>query len=177
MQNYQKALAINPDNAHAEAALSEVQEKLAANMAEVGKKEMAQVGAPPKKGEPKLGEVGQLREDIGHLEKAAQNFGQAEALAPGENNAQALQEQAAEQLNDLRSKLDQAQAKAGEGQAPPGAEGEPAPSEQPGEKPGEQKGQGMVAMKPMLSFSEIRGSTELEGQFKDLSNKRKIRDW
>ena len=177
MQNYQKALAINPDNAHAEAALSEVQEKLAANMTEVGKKEMAQVGAPPKKGEQKLSEVGQLREDIGHLEKAAQNFGQAEALSPGENNAQALQEQAAEQLNDLRSKLDQAQAKAGEGQTPPGVEGEPAPSEQPGEKPGEQKGQGMVAMKPMLSFSEIRGSTELEGQFKDLSNKRKIRDW
>ncbi len=177
LQNYQKALAINPENAHAEAALSEVQEKLAANMTEVGKKEMAQVGAPPKKGEKPLSEVGQLREDIGHLEKAAQNFSQAEALDPGKNDAQALQEQAAAQLNELRGRLDQAQAKAGEGETPPGAEGEPTPSDQPGQKEGKEKGQAMTAMKPMLSFSEIRGGTEREGQFKDLSNKRRIRDW
>ena len=35
----------------------------------------------------------------------------------------------------------------------------------------------MKAVKAMASFSEVRGSSELEGQFKDLRDKRKIRDW
>jgi hypothetical protein len=150
-------------------------------MAEVGKKEMAQVGAPPKdqKGKPVPNPepVSQLREDIGHLEKAAQNFAQAEALAPGENEAQALQEKAAEQLNELRNQLDQAQAQAGLNPPAPG-EGEAPPGAEPSEKPGEQPAKGMnPPMKPMLSFSDIRGSTELEGQFKELGGKKKIRDW
>lgn len=181
LQNYQKALAINPENKRAESALAEVQDKLAKNMAEVGRKEMAQVGAPMK--DPKTGKpvphpdaVSRLREDIGHLEKAAQNFGQAEALAPGENEALALQEKAAEQLNELRNQLDQAQAEAGT-PAPPG-ESPPSPANAPGEALAEQPAKGRPApMKPMLSFSEIRGSTELEGQFKELGGKKKIRDW
>jgi Ca-activated chloride channel family protein len=184
MQNFQKALAINPENAEAEQRSAEAQEKLARNMAEIGKKELAQVGAPPppaKKGQtpPPSDPVTQMREDIGHLEKAAQNFAQAEALAPGENQAQELHEQATEQLSQLRSELDKAQAAAGEPNPPGEQAGEQQgeqPSDQPGE-PGEQPGPPMMALKAMGSFSEVRGSKELEGQYKDLRDKRKIRDW
>lgn len=186
LQNFQKALAINPDNTAAEQSAEVAKEKLARNMAEIGKKEMAKVGAPPpaKKGEtpPPVDPVSRLREDIGHLEKAAQNFAQAEALAPGENEASALHEQATEQLNDLRGQLDKAQALAGkkpEGEGEQTAqqdqgqqEGEPAEGQE-----GEQPAQPMAALKAMGSFSEVRGSSELEGQFKDLRDKRKIRDW
>jgi len=183
MQNFQKALAINPDNAEAEKGAAEAQEKLARNMAEIGKKEMAKVGQEPqpaKKGQPPppVDPVSRLREDIGHLEKAAQNFAQADALAPGENDAQELHEQATEQLSELRTQLDKAQAQTGN---QPKVPGEPA-GEQPADQPGEpqdnqQQGQPIQAVKAMASFSEVRGSGELEGQFKDLRDKRKIRDW
>lgn len=181
MQNFQKALAINPDNAKAEQGLEQAQEKLAKNMAEVGKKEMAQVGVvpPAKKGEPppKTDPVSRLREDIGHLEKAAQNFAQADALAPGENDAQSLHDEATDQLTALRNQLDKAQAEAGNQPKPPGGEAAGQPVEQPGEPKGQQPGKPMMAVKAMASFSEVRGSGELEGQFKDLRDKRKIRDW
>lgn len=186
MQNFQKALAINSENQEAQTGAEKAQEKLAKNMAEIGKKELAKVDAPP--APPKKGQapaptdpVSQLREDIGHLEKAAQNFGQAQALAPGENDAEALQEQANQQLSELRSQLDQAQAQAG--QTPPAeGEGQPMPADPAaeGEPTAPQDGPpipGMTAPKPMMSFSETRGKSELEGQFKDLQQKKKIRDW
>jgi len=181
VQNYQKALAINEENTHAQEGLKDAQEKLAKQLAEVGKKEMAQVKTPtpapspsstPPTGESPAGEqppadpamagepppdANQLREDIGHMEKAAQNFAQAEALSPGKNDAEALQEKAAEKLAGLRSELDKAQAvadakakaaaeakakaeaaKLAEGKAPgapkpgePGAPGAPKPGEGP----------------------------------------------
>ncbi|MBX3743048.1 MAG: VWA domain-containing protein [Akkermansiaceae bacterium] len=184
MQNFQKALAINPDNAEAEKGAAEAQEKLARNMAEIGKKEMAKVGQEPqpaKKGQtpPPVDPVSRLREDIGHLEKAAQNFAQADALAPGENEAQELHEQATEQLTELRSQLDKAQAQAGNQPKPPGEEaGEQQAAEQPGEpQDSQQPGTPMQEVKAMASFSEVRGSSDLEGQYKDLRDKRKIRDW
>jgi hypothetical protein len=99
-------------------------------------------------------------------------------LAPGENDAEALQEQANQQLSELRSELDKAQAEAG---TTPSGEGEaPPPAEPAGEQAGENEGPlmpGMTIPKPMMSFSETRGKSQLEGQFKDLLQKRKIRDW
>jgi len=187
MQNFQKALAINSENQEAQTGAEQAQEKLAKNMAEIGKKELAKVDAPPappKKGEPAppADPVSELREDIGHLEKAAQNFGQAQALAPGQNDAEALQEQANQKLSELRSQLDQAQAQAGQKPAAEGEEGQQPPADPAAE--GDQTAQneaqpipGMAPTKPMMSFSETRGKSELEGQFKDLQKKKKIRDW
>jgi hypothetical protein len=183
MQNFQKALAINPENAAAEKGAAEAQEKLARNMAEIGNKEMAKVGREPqpaKKGQtpPPVNPVSRLREDIGHLEKAAQNFAQADALAPGENEAQELHEQATEQLTELRSQLDKVQAQAGNPPKAPGEEAGEQSADQPEEsQDSQQPGQPIQALKAMASFSEVRGSSELEGQYKDLRDKRKIRDW
>lgn len=189
MQSFQKALELDPANAEAAAGAEEVQEKLARNMTEVGKKEMAQVGAAPpepKKGQPapESDPVSRLRQDIGHLEKAAQNFAQAEALAPGENEAAALQQEANEKLSGLRTELDLAQANqprqdqgVGENaesgmtaevtdQVQEDTEGEPQPGV-PGMKP----------VAPMMSFSETRGASARESEFRELIQKKKIRDW
>lgn len=143
---------------------------------------------PPKKGPA----PSELQKQIGHLEKAAQSFAQAEALAPGENEAAKKEEAATEKLNELRNELDKKLAEAaGEGEAmagSPGAPGEPGAPGKPG-PPGEaMPGQGMpvpgaqstIAMgdaPQILSFSEVRGSSENEGQFIDKSKKEFIRDW
>jgi hypothetical protein len=215
MQNFQKALGINPDNAHAKDALAKTEEALAKALTDAGKKEMAQAagqqpGAPEKKGaagkkkdqnaagkspgeKPGEGQAGpkppgeqtasELRQNIGHLEKAAQSFAQADALRPGENDAQNLQAEAINQLSQLRAALDTAQNKAAGGkpgsepgsEAPPG-EGPPGQSEQPSDTPAKMAG-GMNPVKPVLSYSDIRGGEPGDGLFKDLKQKSKIRDW
>lgn len=152
-KNYAAALAIEPDNAAVAARQAEVQASLAAAYAAAGQKEMesADVAADPKK-------------QIGHLEKAAQSFAQSEALAPGQNNASALTAQAGERLAQLRSQL--------------GAAQNQSPGESPQPSTAASKGpRGGAPEKPLLGFSEIRGSSEREGQFRDKSKGAKIRNW
>lgn len=204
MQNYQKALEINPENQHAKENLAQTEEQLAKSLTAAGKKEMAAAnsqkpppGKQPQK-KPGQGEAqpqpapspaeqspSELRENIGHLEKAAQSFAQAEALKPGENEAMQLQQEALEQLNELRAALDQKQnALAANTPPAPGAEqptGENAAGE-PAEEAQEPKGQkaplGVVMpTKPVLSFSEIRSKDKGEGLLQDLRRGNKIRDW
>lgn len=187
LDNYQKALALNPENTHAQQALAEVEDSLARRLAEIGKQEMAKVesagkGKTPLKPGEKRDQSGaesenadDLRKNIGHLEKAAQSFAQAEALAPGKNEAQARGQEANDQLATLRSALDQMQSKNG---GPPEA-GKKAGGEndkaEDSTEPAEGNS-GNVAKAP-LGFSEIRGGTEKEGQFRDLRKKTKVRDW
>jgi hypothetical protein len=183
MQNFQKALAINSSNSEAEKGAAEAQESLARNMAEIGKKEMAKVGQqaqPPKKGQtsPQVDPASRLRQDIGHLEKAAQNFAQADALAPGKNEAEQLHEQATEQLAELRGQLDKAQVQAATSPETPAEAATDRPTDQLDKKEERQpSGQPIKAVKAMASFSEVRSAGDREGQFKDLRDKRKIRDW
>lgn len=190
MQNYQKALGINPENARAKEQLAKVEESLAKALTETGKKEMAQAAgeqkptgkgkpqAPPTPQDPAAQSNAQLRENIGHLEKAAQSFAQADALSPGENGAKDLQAQAMSKLGELRAALDQAQNKGPNGGQEPKPPGEPVASNEPSTEPGEMPGKGPVSpTKPVLSFSEIRGADKSEGLFKDLRQKSKIRDW
>lgn len=196
VQNYQKALEINPDNAPAKEKLAQSESALAKALTESGKKEMAQASGekPPQKGKgnkpnapepaaapgtPAEPTAAEMRENIGHLEKAAQNFAQADALRPGENEAQVLQQQALDQLDALRAALDQKQNQ-GPGQKPGPGEpaqvaGEPMPGE-PAEQPAQQASN-LTPMKPVLSFSEIRAADKSEGQFKDLKQNQKVRDW
>ncbi len=150
-------------------------------------KKGAKKGATPP---PPPGSTAPLQEEIAHMEKAAQDLAQAEALAPGENQAAELQKKVEAELGELRSELDAALAQANAakgGEAPPGegSGGEPPPGEGP---PGEGKPGGPPdPNKPtkaggapatiMLSFDKIRGSTELEGQFVDKTKKEKIRNW
>jgi Ca-activated chloride channel family protein len=190
VQNYQKALEINPENAGAKEKLAQSESALAKALTESGKKEMAQASGekPPQKGKGKDNKpaapaepAAEMRENIGHLEKAAQNFAQADALRPGENEAQALQQQALDQLDSLRAALDQMQNQnKGPGQKPGPGEpaqvaGEPMPGE-PAEQPAQQASN-LTPMKPVLSFSEIRSADKSEGQFKDLKQNQKVRDW
>lgn len=152
-KNYAAALTIEPDNAAVASRQAEVQASLAAAYAAAGRKEMesADAAADPKK-------------QIGHLEKAAQSFAQSEALAPGQNNASALAAQAGERLAQLRSQL--------------GAAQDQSPGESPQPSTAASKGpRGGAPEKPLLGFSEIRGSSEREGQFRDKSKGAKIRNW
>jgi hypothetical protein len=126
----------------------------------------------------------ELRQGIGHMEKAAQSFAQAEALAPGKNDAANQQAEALAQLAEMRAALDQAQNK------PPGAG---KPGYKPGDKLGDQPGApsdqlaegkepakaaSQSPMKPVLKFSDIRTAGQPgDGVFKDLRHKSKIRDW
>ena len=167
LEAFQKADAINPDNATTKAKLAEAQSKLAAELAKVAASEIekaadalgkASADTAKKPSDPAAAESAgadpssgakpdpsKLQSAIGHLEKAAQSAGQSEALDAGKNNASALQKKATEQLDTLRSELDAATAKAGE----PGSKGE---GDQPGDAnggEGEAGGEGDSTNPPM----------------------------
>ncbi|MEM1058410.1 MAG: VWA domain-containing protein [Verrucomicrobiota bacterium] len=128
-------------------------------------------------------EMAALQDQIGHMEKAAQSFAQADALDPGANQAAELAAQANSELAQLRGELDQAMAAAAAQEGQPGEPGEGQPGDESGSEPmlaGETLEKGMEGGgpdKPILSFSDIRGSSEMEGQFRDKSKPDDYRDW
>ncbi len=171
LQNYQDALALNDTNDQARSQIPKIQDKLAEQLTlqaqeDMGRAEVAATAPPGKQGNSKL------LEGIGHLEKATQILGQAEAMAPGKNNAAELKGQAQQRLSELRNRLDQSLIAAAEsaGEQEPG-EPAAAPAEIPGAEGAPTGG------KAPLNFSEIRGSTETKGDFSDKSRDGPVRDW
>lgn len=203
MQNFNGALEINPENKHAREQLAKTEKNLAIQLTAAGKAEMAKAlaagrspglpnptnpgrgtpGSPSqtdaRSGEPRPGapqNQAALQEKIARLEKAAQSFAQADALSPGQNNAAALEEQANELLAQLREELDAALMQ--QGSSPADGEsiaGQPGTPGAPGSPSGPMPGMGPPG--PFLSFSEIRGGSQEDGMFKELSQKSRIRDW
>jgi|GEM_PF-551706 len=187
LDNYQRALALNPENRHAREASAEVTDSLARRLADVGNRELESVQSSREKesaaksgegGEPPDADSGSAQEllrNIAHLEKAAQSFAQAEALAPGKNHAAAMEGEANNQLDALRGELDQIQNQPG---ASPGGDGKSADGkDQPAETAKSDTANPGDSAKPPLGLSEIRGGTEKQGQFRDLRQKARIRDW
>jgi len=171
LQNYQDALGLNEANDLARGQIPKIQDKLAEQLtlqaqADMKKAEEAAAAPAGKQGN------GKLLEGIGHLEKASQILGQAEALAPGENNAAELQGQAQQRLSELRNRLDQSlTAAAGSATEQAGEQGTDASSQNPAAE-----GASTAGNAP-LNFSEIRGSSETAGDFSDKSRSGPVRDW
>jgi hypothetical protein len=118
-----------------------------------------------------------------------------------------MKQKASDRLSELRSALDESLAKKeaakgekgekgesgekgekgkgeelGEGGEQAGESGEPGEGESAGNEPGKEGGEAQVSGKysnanPPLNFGEIRGSSEMEGQFVDKTRKENIRDW
>ncbi len=173
LQNYQDALDLNDANSQARNQIPKIQEKLAEQLTLHAQEEMKRAevaaSAPP-------GKQGKLLEGIGHLEKASQILGQAEALAPGENSAAALKTQAQERLSELRNRLDQSLTAAAESSGDQGEEqGEPTDS--PGEDSQASNEGAPATGKAPLNFSEIRGRPDTAGDFTDKSRSGPVRDW
>lgn len=173
LQNYQDALDLNESNDQARTQIPKIQDKLAVQLtlqaqAEMKQAEAAAAAPPGKQGN------GKLLEGIGHLEKASQILGQAETLAPGENNAAALKSQAQQRLSELRNRLDQTLTAAAESAGEQGGEpGEPADAASEAAGP---EGAPAAGNAP-LNFSEIRGSSGTAGDFTDKSRSGPVRDW
>ena len=194
LEDYQKALDINPENGYAQKRFEQTQTKLAEQLTKLGKSELAKGSAegnqaekttpPGKPGITRAPKAGanppanaQLRQQISHLEKAEQSFTQANALSPGKNDAAALQLEASGKLNNLRSSLDQAL----NNQSSPSNSAEPSVEDSNGET-GRENGDGPSFQNkggppPPLSFSETRINAQGEPQFKEQKKGQKIRDW
>lgn len=175
LQQYQAALDINPDNQPARDSSDEVREKLAEAYVEAGKNDVqraAEIAGDESGARADTSNVGAetaaLQRQIGHLEKAAQSFAQAESLDSGKNNAVNLEAEASSRLAELRNALDGLLAESDEG-SDPGAGESAADGRQTPPKSRETEG--------LLSFSDIRGGAELEGRFENQADQRKVRDW
>ncbi len=225
-ENYRKALEQNSENQEAKQGVAEAEQALAEAYMAAGEKELATAEAmmaatrqPPADAavakqkkqaasenspadqkqpskSPKEPGLKELQEQIGHLEKAAQSFAQAEAIAPGQTDSEQRETEATEKLNDVRNQLDQvlAASNAAENAAMAQNESSESSSEsdsdvsRPSSK--EPSSQAAIAQNPsekespefeaiqILSFSEVRGkSSSGKGAFEDRSEDKFIRDW
>lgn len=158
----------------------------------VAQEKAAQASKPPS---PQ--DINDLQQLIGHLEKAAQNFAQAEAINPGATESAQQESLATEQLNDVRNELDQALAQAQQAaqqaqesenpsQSSPQSsqasnESKPPKSGEPAAEPQLTEGKAKDGWDAVhiLSFSQIRGSGKgnTEGAFNDNSDDSFVRDW
>ncbi|WP_269537158.1 VWA domain-containing protein [Cerasicoccus fimbriatus] len=117
LENYQKALSVNPENEHANEQLAELEPQLGESFHDLATKELAQAeqitsNAMDSEGEaqdtaanPETLADQQIKEAITHLEKASSGFANAEALGYEEEQSEALKSKAEEQLLSLREEL------------------------------------------------------------------------
>lgn len=194
LQNFNKALAMNPESKPAQEGSRQAQAKLAEKHAEIGKQELARAEAMASKSASPSSQPQQsqtrapsamsqqaLQQLIGHLEKAEQNFAQAQALGLQDPHLQQMQQQANEQLAGARNALSQAmQASqsqpsdsqdAGEGMSAQATKPE---DQGPTQEAAQEGGQKKAAI---LGFSSARKGSEQEGNFQKLEDKRVYRDW